>query len=410
MRLVEEGARRRAPVVLLADRISGWFVSAVLSLAALTVLLWLPVGAGQAVEHAVALLIVSCPCALGLATPLAVSAAIGRAARAGILIKGGDALEVLARPSRMILDKTGTLTEGRLAVVRWTGDDHARRLLAAVEAQTTHPVALALSDGIDTAGLPEPASVKQHPGRGVTAQIDGRELVAGSPDFVREAVGGLPDRTAAEIAVAVEEGLTPIVVAADSRVVGTAALGDPVRSDTPDALAAILARGWTLEVLSGDHPETVRTLMSVLGLDPESGRGGALPENKVERVRQTAGSGPVVMVGDGVNDAAALAAATVGVGVHGGAEAALAAADVSLLEPGLGPLVRLLDGSRRTLGVIRRNLVFSLTYNVVAVTLAMLGMMHPLVAAILMPLSSITVVVSSYRAKTFESRELRVES
>jgi Cu2+-exporting ATPase len=405
MRLVEEGARRRAPVVLLADRISGWFVSAVLSLAALTVLLWLPVGAGQAVEHAVALLIVSCPCALGLATPLAVSAAIGRAARAGILIKGGDALEVLARPSRMILDKTGTLTEGRLAVVRWSGDDRTRRLLAAAEARTTHPVAAALTDGVDTSGLPEPESVEQHPGRGVTARIDGRELVAGSPAFVIEVTGGLPDRTVVEITAAVAAGLTPIVVAVDARVVGTAALGDPVRSDTPAALTEIMARGWTLEILSGDHPETVGALTARLGLDPASGRGGAIPEDKVERVRRAANVGPVVMVGDGVNDAAALAAATVGIGVHGGAEAALAAADVSLVEPGLAPLVRLLDGSRRTLGVIRRNLVFSLSYNVVAVSLAMLGLMHPLVAAVLMPLSSITVVVSSYRATTFEGRE-----
>jgi len=401
LRLVEEGAQRRAPVVLLADRISGWFVLTVLSLAIITVAVWLHIDPEQAVENAVALLIVSCPCALGLATPLAVSAAVGRAARAGILIKGGDALEILAHPARMILDKTGTLTEGRLAVIRWHGDETIQRAVAAAEAHSNHPIALALTTGVDTAGLPEPSDVEQHPGRGLTAQIDAHEYLIGSPAFAVERLGGLPDHVEAEVQTAVGEGLTPVVILVDDQVTAMAALGDPLRPDTAETLAAIRDRGWVVEVLSGDHPGTVGSLLQHLGLDPTAGRGGALPEAKIERVRQAAKDGPVVMVGDGVNDAAALAAATVGVGVHGGAEAALAAADVYLGRPGLEPLVRLLDGSKRTLRVIRRNLIFSLGYNAVAVTLAMLGLMHPLVAAILMPASSITVVVSSYRAKTF---------
>jgi Cu2+-exporting ATPase len=401
LRLVEEGARRRAPVVLLADRISGWFVAAVLSLAAITAAIWWHVDPGLAVEHAVALLIVSCPCALGLATPLAVSAAVGRAARAGILIKGGDALETLARPGLMILDKTGTVTEGRLAVVRWLGDPATRRLVAAAEAHSTHPAAVALAVGIDTSGLPEPEDVEQHPGRGITARVGGHELVVGSPAFAAQRLGELPGATAAQVEAAVTEGLTPVVVGVDGAAAAVAALGDPIRDDAADALAAIRSRGWQVEVLSGDHPGTVAAVLQRLGLEADAGRGGADPEAKVARVREAAAVGPVAMVGDGVNDAAALAAATVGVGVHGGAEATLAAADVFLGEPGLEPLVRLLDGSRRTLGVIRRNLVFSLAYNAVAVTLAMLGLMNPLVAAVLMPASSITVVVSSYRARTF---------
>jgi len=401
LRLVEEGAQRRAPVVLMADRISGWFVAAVLGLAAVTLVLWLFIDPAQAVENAVALLIVSCPCALGLATPLAVGAAVGRAARAGLLIKGGDALETLARPALMILDKTGTLTEGRLAVLRWRGGDETRRMVAAAEAQSTHPIALALAAGVDTAGLPEPENVEQHPGRGLTARIGGRTLLVGSPAFAGELSGGFSAAIASEIQAIVDDGLTPVVAAVDGRIDAVAALGDPIRTDTFASLNAIAARGWRIEVLSGDHPGTVRHLLRHLHLDPASGSGGAVPEDKVERVRRAAENGPVVMVGDGVNDAAALAAATVGVGVHGGAEATLAAADVYLGSPGLDPLVRLLDGSRRTLGVIRRNLIFSLGYNAVAITLAMLGFMHPLVAAILMPASSITVVVSSYRAKTF---------
>jgi len=402
LRLVEEGAQRRAPVVLLADRISGWFVLTVLSLAAITVAVWFRIDPEQAVENAVALLIVSCPCALGLATPLAVSAAVGRAARAGILIKGGDALETLARPARMILDKTGTLTESRLAVIHWHGDETVQRAVAAAEAHSNHPIALALATGVDTADLVLPTDVEQHPGRGLTARIEAREFLVGSPAFAEERLGELPDHIEAEIRTTVGEGLTPIIIVVDDRVAAMAALGDPLRPDTAETLAAIRDRGWMIEILSGDHPGTVGALLQRLRLDPAAGRGGALPEAKIERVRQAAEDGPVVMVGDGVNDAAALAAATVGVGVHGGAEAALAAADVYLGRPGLEPLVRLLDGSSRTLGVIRRNLVFSLGYNAVAVTLAMLGLMHPLVAAILMPASSITVVVSSYRAKTFE--------
>jgi Cu2+-exporting ATPase len=403
LRLVEEGARRRAPVVLLADRISGWFVLAVLTLALVTVGLWLRIDPDRAMENAVALLIVSCPCALGLATPLAVSAAIGQAARHGILVKGGDALEVLARPARMILDKTGTLTEGRLAVVSWYGDHSVRRLVAAAETQSTHPVAAALANGFEAADLPIVTEVEQLPGCGITAQVDGRRIVVGSPSFVAGETDQPDDGIEIEIERLIGAGLTPVVVAVDRRVVAAAGLGDPVRPDTAASLAAIRERGWRVEVLSGDHPGTVRSLLAELGLDPDQGRGGAVPEDKVDRVRRTAREGPVVMVGDGVNDAAALAAATVGVGVHGGAEAALAAADVYLGAPGLQALVQLLDGSRRTLAVIRRNLVFSLAYNVVAVTLAMLGLMHPLVAAVLMPASSITVVVSSYRARTFGS-------
>ena len=178
-------------------------------------------------------------------------------------------------------------------------------------------------------------------------------------------------------------------------------IGDPLRGDTAESLAAMSARGWRLEILSGDHPAVVQSVARALGLEAESARGGANPEQKLEAVRHLSDEGTVAMVGDGVNDAAALAAATVGIGIHGGAEAALAAADVFLGRPGLSPVVELLRGARRTLGVIRRNLVFSLLYNVVAVGFAITGHMSPLLAAILMPLSSMTVVLSSYKARTF---------
>jgi Cu2+-exporting ATPase len=400
MRLVEEGARRRAPVVLLADRISGWFVAVVLALAALTVVIWARLDPAHAVQHAVALLIVSCPCALGLATPLAVSAAIGRAARRKILIKGGDALENLARPGRMILDKTGTLTEGRLAVIRWWGDESVQGLVAALERHSSHPVARALAEAFE-AGAEIPDEVQEIPGAGISGVIGGRRVIAASSSHASGVLGGLPEAVAAAVDGFAGDGLSPVVVAVDGEAVAVAGVGDPLRSDTADSLASIRDRGWQLEILSGDHPLVVQSVAREVGLEAEFARGGANPEEKLEVVRQAAGSGTVAMVGDGVNDAAALAAATVGIGVHGGAEAVLAAADVFLGSPGLSPVVDLLRGARRTLGVIRRNLVFSLLYNIVAVTFAITGHMSPLLAAILMPLSSMTVVLSSYRAKTF---------
>jgi Cu2+-exporting ATPase len=401
MRLVEEGAMRRAPVVLLADRISGWFVGIVLLLAAITVGVWLRLDAEHAVEHAVALLIVSCPCALGLATPLAVSAAIGRAARRQILVKGGDALESLARPGRMILDKTGTITEGRLAVVRWWGDEGVQAIVAAIERHSAHPVARAFVATSPEDQVPEVAEVEEITGAGMRGVCDGRTITIASTAHFERQLGGLTaeaDTAAADFA---SEGLSPVAVAVDGEVLAVAGIGDPLRSDSAGAVASIRDRGWRVEVLSGDHPEVVQSIAGQVGIEPEAARGAASPEEKLQAVRDAATGTTAAMVGDGVNDAAALAAATVGIGVHGGAEAALAAADVYLARPGLEPVAELLNGARRTLRVIRRNLVFSLAYNVVAVSFAITGHMSPLLAAILMPLSSMTVVLSSYRARTF---------
>ncbi len=398
MMMVEEASRRKAPAVLAADRISGLFVVVVLALAVITFGLWIALDPERAVGHAVAVLIVSCPCALGLATPLAVAAAIGAAARRGILIKGGDALELLATPSHLLLDKTGTLTEGRFRVVEWVGDRRHLALAAAVEQGSAHPVARALVEAADDMVRPPVGPVEEVIGGGVRAYVDGREVTVGSPGFVTPTDD--PQWLEA-VQVQTMAGLTPVVVTIDGNWSALAGLGDPLRGDSAQAVAALRARGFRTEVLSGDHPTTVARAASAVGLDEGSWRGGATPEAKLEAVESALAAGPVVMVGDGVNDAAALARATVGIGVHGGAEAALTAADVWLGRPGLGPLVELVDGARRTRSVIRRNLVLSLAYNAVAVSCAVAGMMSPLLAAVLMPLSSMTVVVSSYRARTF---------
>jgi Cu2+-exporting ATPase len=401
MALVEEHARRRAPIAQLADRISARFVAVVLTLAAVTFVLWARIDPSRALDHAAALLIVTCPCALGLATPLAVSAAIGQAARAGFLIKGGDVLEKLTRPGRMWLDKTGTLTEGRAALVRWAGDETVKPLVAAAEAHSSHPLARAFLQAL---GAPAPGArveVAETQGGGIEGTVDGRRLVVGSADFVAGRAGEAPPALAAEVAALAAEGVTPVLVAEDGRVAAVAGFGDPLRADAGPAVARVRALGWRPGILSGDDARIARAAGARLGLDTADCRGGVTPEDKLRTVLGGAAEGPVVMVGDGVNDAAALAAATVGIAVAGGAEAALTAADVFVARPGVTRIAELLEGARRAMRVVRRNLVFSLGYNVVGVTLAMTGVLNPLVAAILMPLSSLTVIVSSYRARTF---------
>jgi len=406
MKLVETCAERRPEIVRLADRISGWFVAAVLVLAAGTAVLWLFLDPARAVDHAVALLVVTCPCALGLATPLAVSAAIGQAARAGILVKGGDVFERLARAGRVWLDKTGTLTEGRLELIRWNGPEEAKRLAAALEAEVSHPLAHGF---LEAAGGSRPAptarrsveEVRQVPGRGVSGRVDGRPVVVGSPAHAAEVVRALTDAETERVRSLTGDGLTPALVGVDGDVVAVAGFGDPIRGDAAGALARIRARGWRVGMLSGDHPDVAAAVGRRLGLDEADVRGGMLPEAKLEVVELSLARGPVVMVGDGVNDAAALSLATVGIGVHGGAEAALAAADIFLTRPGLSAVAEVFEGSHRTIRVIRRNLIFSLGYNVIGASLAILGVISPLIAAILMPASSITVITSSYRARMF---------
>lgn len=400
MELVEDHARRRAPIVLLADRLSGWFVLAVLALAAATLAISWTSGAHEAIDRAVALLIVTCPCALGLATPLAVSAAIGRAARRGILIKGGDALERLARPGRIWLDKTGTITRGQASVVRTCGDASVLPLVGALERGSSHPIACALAAAFDD-GAARTVLARERQGSGIEGTVDGRSLVVGSPAFVESIAGALPAALRAGLDGLLDDGLTPVAIACDGRVSALAGVGDPLRPDAAAAIARLRALGFEPAILSGDHQRVVDAVARDVGIDPRLARGAASPEEKVRVVEESTRSGVTIMVGDGVNDAAALAAATAGVAVHGGAEAALAAADVSITRAGLEPIAELAEGARHALAVIRRNLVVSLLYNLVGAALAIAGLINPLVAAVLMPASSLTVIALSGGARTF---------
>jgi P-type Cu2+ transporter len=399
---VEESGRRRAPVVETANRMAAWFVAVVLGLALITFVIWQRRDPAQAVDNAIALLIVTCPCALALSTPLAVSMAIGRAARAGIFIKGGDALETLARPGSLVLDKTGTVTEGTTALLHWTGPAWVPPLVLALEAGSAHPIAAGFRAAWPGTIAPHADDVTHTLGGGISGFVDGRRVIVGAPVFVAAAT----DAAAEPAALAPD--LTPVLVAVDGAVVATAGFGDPIRPDAPAAVAALRARGWDVALLSGDAPAVVAAVAHALALPTSVARGAATPEDKRHAVEQLRARSPkaVVMVGDGVNDAAAIAAASVGIGVHGGAEACLATADVYLTRPGLTPLVELMAGAGRTMAVIRRNLVFSLLYNLFGAGAAMAGMLNPLVAALLMPASSLTVVISSWQARTFRGRPL----
>jgi Cu2+-exporting ATPase len=403
---VEEAAARRAPIVIAANRLSGWFVGIVLAVAALTVVGWWHVDPSRALERAVALLVVTCPCALALATPLAVSAALGQAARAGLLVKGGESLEALAEPGLVVFDKTGTLTEGKLRVLAYHGSEDARPLVAAVEARSAHPIARALAAALGGTEPPvvEVEGMRETPGGGVEAVADGHRLVVGSAPFVMARAAVVPDWAIQRSSELASTGLTPVLVAVDDSVVALAALGDPVRPEARACLEELTRRGHRLAILSGDQPAVASAIAARIGVPFESVIGGATPEAKLAFVEEHRRRGRVFMVGDGVNDAAALSAATVGIAVHGGAEASLSAADVFATRAGLLPIVELFGGARRTLRVIRGNLTRSLVYNLTVGALAALGVVGPLLAAVLMPVSSISVVAASYRARTFSRR------
>jgi len=410
MRLVEEASYRRAPIVRLADRFAGYFVAGMLGLSAVTLVLWLFINPARAIDNAVALLIVTCPCALGLATPLAMTVAIGRAARLGILIKGGDAIQSLARRGTIFLDKTGTITQGATALVRWHGPDDIKPLVVSLEIESSHPAARALVRAFqNTTPAPAASAVRVHQS-GVEGAVDGHRVLVGSPDFVRSRLSVQPPAGAGLDSAAVEHslaasGLTPILIAVDNNIVAAAGLGDPIRDDAPDAINRLRRMGYRVGILSGDHPDVVAAVGRELNLDPSIVRGGVSPEEKLAAVSATAG--PVVMVGDGVNDAAALAAATVGIAVHGGAEASLAAADIYTVRPGLAAIADLAHASRRTMTVIRWNFAAAITYNAAAATLAMTGLLNPLIAAVIMPISSLTVLTLSFRTRTFGKTQCR---
>jgi Cu2+-exporting ATPase len=405
--LVQEALSRKPALLEATDRVARYFVVGVLALAAVTAMIWIPRGVDPAFEHVVALLVVACPCALGLSVPLAISVALLRAARAGIFVKNPDALERLRRVNAVLLDKTGTLTEGRAAVVRWHGDAVVLDLACALEAQSSHAVARAFQSaarrGMHVARVVE--HVSEVAGQGIAGHLDDHEVRVGNRAHLESA--GVPV-TPAHDAIAremVSGGLSPVFVSVDGKAAGVAGIGDALRADARATVDELRSRGIRVRILSGDHPAVVARIGAQLGLPEADVIGGATPEDKRELVAGLVShpdrTGTVVMVGDGVNDAAALAMADVGIAVHGGMGASIVAADVVLTREGIAPLLSIVDGARRLRGVVLRNLAFSLLYNGVASAFAVAGMVSPLLAALLMPISSLTVVISSAFTRTF---------
>ena len=413
--IVDEALRKRPALLQKTDLLARRFVQGFLVLAAATGAFWLHAGPEVALERVVAVLVVACPCALGLSAPLALSVTLLRAARAGIFFKNPDALGRLRDVGVVVLDKTGTLTEGRPSVARWEGSEAALQLARSLESESSHAVARAFrgARGAPVRVVRDVEEVREVPGRGISGTLAGRAVRVGNRLHVEAGGAAVPTELGARAAAFVAEGLSPVWVAVDGRIEGVAGVGDPLRADARRTVAALRGRGLRVLVLSGDHPDVVARVAAELGLPASDARGGLSPEEKRDAVATLAAEArerTVVMVGDGVNDAAALALAGVGVAVHGGTGASIVAADVVLTREGVAPVLDLLDGARRLRGVVRRNLGFSLAYNAVAGALALAGLVGPLLGALMMPCSSLTVVLSSAFARTFPLAAARREA
>jgi P-type Cu2+ transporter len=402
MQLVEDAAANKAPVVQLADRVGGWFVVVVIFLSLVTALIWWPSGSAIAITHAVALLIVACPCALALATPLALAVGIGRAARQRIFVRGGDCFERLATPGTVWFDKTGTLTKGQLSVTHWPGDRDALGLVAAIERGSAHPVAKGIVAYAEQCGSArfDATQIDQQTGGGISGMVDGRRVIVGKTSFLKSQ--GIDFQAIeSEIERVAEAGASPILYAIDNAAPKVFGVADSLRDDAAESVKSLRKLGWRVGILSGDHPQAVARIASALRIESTMALGDLSPEQKLRRIEASDDNGPVVMVGDGVNDSAALAAADVGVAIRGGAETSLDAAPVFLADAALGGLVKLMVASRDTVRLIHRTFAVSLAYNLVAVALAMAGMVHPLTAALIMPASSLTVLTMILATATF---------
>ena len=387
---VERGEGRRAPVVLWADRIGGGFVVAVLTLAAATAVLWAWLDPAQMPAHVTALLVITCPCALGMATPLALAVASGRAARSGIYLKAEASVQRLTEVDTVVLDKTGTLTEGRMELAEWLGSEAALDLAATLDAHATHPVARALvaARGVSAAPVSDVEAVA---GAGIEGTVGASRVAVGRPDWLAGQTGPLPDAWRSALEDWAAAGLTPVAVAVDDAPAAVLAVGDRLRPDAAALVERLQAEGRDVQILSGDAPATVAAVARTLGV--RSARGGVSPEAKREAVAALQAEGRVVlMVGDGVNDAAALRQADVGAAVGGGTTAALVAADLFLTRRGVAPLVDTLAGAGQAMQTVRRLLALSLAYNMLGAAAAVAGLVTPLVAAAAMPVSSLAVV------------------
>ena len=412
-RLVAQAQAGKAPVQRLADRISAVFVPVVIGVAVVTLAGWLAAGsgAGAAFTAAVAVLIIACPCAMGLATPTAMLTGTGRAAQLGIVIKGPEVLESTRAVDTVVLDKTGTVTTGRMSlaeVIPAPGQDadELLRLAGAVEDASEHPIGAAVAAGARErfGGLPGVEGFGNAQGLGVSGVVTGRVVAAGRASWLLSAWGWpMPDGLAARVAAAEAAGRTVVLAGWDGAVRGALVVSDAVKPTSAEAIRQLRAMGLRPVLLTGDNEAAARSVADAVGIDEVIA--GVLPAGKVDAIRRLQRAGRVVaMVGDGVNDAAALAQADLGLAMGTGTDAAIEASDLTLVR---GDLLAVPDAillSRRTLATIKGNLFWAFGYNAAAIPLAALGFLNPLIAAAAMAFSSVFVVGNSLRLRRWRPR------
>jgi Cu+-exporting ATPase len=415
VRMVSEAQRSRAPIQRLADVVSAYFVPAVVVTSIITFVVWSFIGPeprlAYALVNAIAVLIIACPCALGLATPMSIMVGTGRGASAGVLIKNAEALEVMEKVDTLIVDKTGTLTEGkpRLARVATLSDIDEAGLLglaASVERASEHPLAEAIVKGAreKRIELVEAQDFESITGKGVVGKVEGRSVALGNTKLLEQL--GIAAGTAIESADRMrKEGETVMFVAVDGRLAGLVGVADPIKESTPEALRALHEEGLRIVMLTGDNRTTAEAVARRLGIDEVVA--DVLPEQKIEAVKRLQNEGRVVaMAGDGVNDAPALAQAHVGIAMGTGTDVAIESAGVTLVKGDLRAIVRARRLSRATMRNIRQNLFFAFIYNALGVPIAA-GVLYPVVGLLLSPMiasaamsfSSVSVIGNSLRLR-----------
>ena len=401
MRLVDEAQASTAPVQRLADRVSAVFVPTALGIAAVTLIGWLVAGqpATEAFTAAVAVLIIACPCALGLATPTAIMVGTGRGASLGVIIKGGEVLEATRQIDHVVVDKTGTITEGRMELISVTaapGTDRSKVLqrAASVESRSEHPVGEAI---VAAAPDLEPVSGFENlPGLGARARVDGVEVVVGRRQMFDE----VPEDLAAIMAQAEEAGGTAVMAGWNGRAHGVLVVADRIRPTSAEAVAAFRELGLEVTLLTGDNARTARTVAAAVGIHRVVAE--VMPEDKDAEIQRLQAQGHVVaMVGDGINDAPALARADLGIAVGTGTDVAIETSDLTIVSGDLRAVADAIALSRRTLSTIKGNLFWAFAYNTAAIPLAALGILDPMIAAGAMGFSSVFVVTNSLRLRRF---------
>ena len=413
VQLVGQAQRSRAPIQRLADRVAKWFVPIVVAVAAITFVAWLLFGPqprfAHALVNAVAVLIIACPCALGLATPMAIMVGVGRGARAGVLIKNAEALEILGKVDTLVVDKTGTLTEGKPQLIgislSQNDADETLRLAASLERASEHPLAGAIAAAAERQGfsLSQPQDFTNNPGKGITGMVDGKQVAVGNAALMTEL--GAFVRANTEFRDGKPGAGASLYVAIDGRFVRMLSVVDPLKPSTPDAIRALKNQGIHIVMLTGDNRATAANLAQALGI--EEFEAEVLPEGKLDIIRKLQGQGRVVaMAGDGVNDAPALAQADVGIAMGTGTDVAMESGGITLVKGDLTGILRARKLSQATMRNIRQNLFFAFVYNAIGVPIAA-GILYPFFGLLLSPIfaaaamsfSSVSVITNALRLR-----------